>query len=160
LLHNHVLHRGFLALGRLAAALLVAGCILTLAACGQPSGQINVVQSTDLAQTTQIEIAEMVTEPQTDYKHRLTITDTSSIHEVVMALDRDLPLGPRARCQGQFRLRFHLATNQVQEFEYYCEGGVSFLRGGQAFWQGQQVEPPAEFDQLIQRLLAAQPGGG
>lgn len=159
-MNSRALHRRPVGLDLLVTALLVAGCMVVLAACGQPSGRINVVQVADLAQTTQLEIAELVTEPQMDYVHRLTITDASSIHQLTTALDRDLPLGPRARCLGQFRLRFYLATGQVQEFEYYCEGGVSFLRGGQTFWRGQQVEPPAEFDQLIQHLLTTLPGGG
>ncbi|MSP12521.1 MAG: hypothetical protein EXR62_06140 [Chloroflexi bacterium] len=138
--------------------LLVVGCTGPPGISGQSGGSLNVAQAANLAQTTQLEIAERAKAPQTGFTPRLTITDKPTISQLVAALDKNLPWGPLARCLGQFRLSFRLASGQVQEFEYFCEGaanpGASFLRGSQPFWQGQQVQPPAEFEQSIQRLLS------
>ena len=66
--------------------------------------------------------------------------------------DKPLPLVPRARCLGQYRLRFHLADGKVQAFECFRQGGRSFLRGDQPFWRRMAMVPPAEFDQAVQSL--------
>jgi hypothetical protein len=132
-------------------------CAIVLVACAARSSQVNVVRSAGLAETTSLEIAELVTEPNTDYVDRLTVTDADTLLELVGTLDKDLPLGPRARCLGQYRLRFHLQSGQVEEFEYFCQE-APFLRGSQAFWAEKQVEPPAEFVTALRDLLAAVTG--
>ena len=138
------------------ATYLFAAALLALivgVACS--AAGVNVVKETYLDQTTALEIAERRDEQAGAFQPLITLADEVSIRQVVSLLDKRLPLGPRARCLGRYRLRFQLEPGQVIEFEYYCQEGPSFLRGGQAFWQGQQIEPPAEFDELVQRLLTA-----
>ncbi|MBM4460598.1 MAG: hypothetical protein FJ011_23035 [Chloroflexi bacterium] len=151
------LRRGRAAWPGVAITLLALGSLLAAAGCQGTAGQINVMAAADLSKATQLTIAEQVSPGQTNYAPRLTITNEPTIRQLVNLLDRGLSLGPNARCQGQFRLRFSLATGGMQEFEYFCESGASFLRGDQAFWQGQQVTPPAQFDDVIRGLLAAAP---
>ena len=138
--------------GRLALGLLLIWSI-GIAGCVPSRRTINVSKQASLAQISQLEIAELVIEPQTHYEHRLTVTDPSVLSRLTDALDADLPLGPMAECLAQYRLSFALATGAVQELDYYCEGGTSFLRGAQAFWSEQQVQPPAEFDSTMSDLL-------
>lgn len=145
--------------GRLSplGALLVLGLLLSWAIgiCGCMSlhRTINVSKQAGLAQASRLEIAELVIEPQAHYEHRLTVTDLAVLRRLNVALDADLRLGPLADCLAQYRLRFVLATGDVQAVDYYCEGGMSFLTGAQAFWSGQQVKPPAEFDAALSNLL-------
>jgi len=151
------LRRGRAASPGAAIMLLALGSLLAAAGCQGTAGQVNVVRAANLTQATQLTIAEQVSPGQTNYAPRLTVADEPTIRQLVSLLDRGLSLGPIARCLWQFRLRFSLATGGAQEFEYFCEGGASFLRGDQAFWQGQQVTPPAQFDDLLRGLLAAAP---
>ena len=133
-----------------AAALLA---LIVSVGCGAGSSAVNVAEETDLDQATVIEIAERAGEEASTFHPLVTVADEESIQQVVALLDNRLPLGPRARCLGRYRLRFQLEAGQAVEFEYYCQEGASFLRGDQVFWKGQQIEPPVELDQLIQHLL-------
>ena len=84
------------------------------------------------------------------------ITDPKVIDQIVAALDRELPLGPLARCSTAHMLRFHLDDGTVQSIGYGCDPeNPSTLRGGQSFWGGQQVEAPGEFNELLQTQLAS-----
>lgn len=139
-------------LRRWAMLLMIAGCVAMLTGC--QAGGVNVVREASLSRATQLEILEQSGNPPTGYVSRRTISDQTAVQRVVIMLDRRLSFGPRARCLGQYLLRFRTADGQVQEFEYFCLGGTSFLRGEQPFWQGKQVVPPAEFGALIQSLLA------
>jgi serpin B len=143
-----------------------------LSGCGPAAGPaaaapINVVEQARLEQTVAIEIwarTSMVggetDTPKDEYTPRLEITDPSVIEQIVAALDVDLEPGPLAECTSAYQLRFRLADDTVQEFAYSCEtGGASFLRGEQAFWNGQQITPPARFDHLIQEQLASTAAG-
>lgn len=118
---------------------------------------INVSKQAGLAQVSRLEIAELVMEPEAHYEHRLTVTDPSILSRLADALDTDLPLVPLLDCPAEYRLSFVLATGEVQEMGYYCQEGPSFLNGTQAFWSGQQVEPPAEFDAAMSDLLKTLP---
>lgn len=142
--------------------LLIVSCIVLTNACQSSpptispaggEGGVNVAREAALAGTTKLEILEQSGNAPTDYKLQATIADRTTIAAVVAALDRPLALGPRARCIGKYILRFTVA-GETQEFEYFCQDGTSFLRGGQSFWQGMQVQPSGEFDQLIIRLAA------
>jgi hypothetical protein len=149
---GRLIHRaGVLALGLLLiGAMAVAGCV-------SGGRTVNVSKQAGLAQVSQMEIAELVIEPRADYEHRLTVTDPSILNRLTTALDADLPLGPLAECMAKYRLSFALATGEEQAFDYYCEGGASFLRGAQAFWSEQQVQPPADFDAAMSELLKTLP---
>lgn len=115
------------------------------------NGLVNVVQAAGLDQTTQLEIMQIA--PTGQASAGRVLTEAASIQPFIAALNQELPLRPRSRCLGQYRLRFHLTNGQIQEFEYYCQGDASFLRGDQAFWAGQEIESPAEFDRLVKRWL-------
>lgn len=104
-----------------------------------------------------MEIAELATEPQAHYEPRLTISDPSVLGRLAAALDTDLPLSPLLDCPAEYRLSLVLQTGEVQELSYYCLEGPSFLHGAQAFWSGQGVQPPAEFDAAMSDLLESLP---
>jgi hypothetical protein len=123
----------------------MAGCLT--------SRTINIAKEAGLAQITRLEIAELVREPSTHYVSRLTVAEPATLAQISAALDRAAPLGPLAECLSQYQLSFTPAAGEVQVLQYSCEGGESFLRGAQGFWRGQQARPPAEFDELMHRLL-------
>lgn len=142
---------GLLALGLLLIwSTAISGCVLS-------RRTINVGKQAGLAQVSRLEIAELVIEPEAHYEHRLTVTDPSVLRRLTAALDTDLPLVPLLDCPAEYRLTFVLATGEAQEFGYYCQEGPAFLYGTQAFWSGQQVEPPAEFDAAMSDLLKTLP---
>lgn len=136
----------------LAVATLVAVSALTVACqsiSGQGSGRVNVAQAAGLAQTVRIEITDAGYGPSTRASPRV-LTDQPTIQAIVQTLDRPLPLQAPAACLPQYRLRFHLSSGRDEDFRYLCQGGVAILGGDQAFWQGQQIEAPAELDRLLQ----------
>ncbi|HAL62666.1 MAG TPA: hypothetical protein DCP08_09720 [Chloroflexi bacterium] len=148
-IHNTVLVTVALATG---AVLLMIGC----AAPPETGGNlINVVKEAGLSDTVEIEIAELAGDAELGYLHRVTITDSQILDQIIAALNQDLQLGPRARCPARYELRFHLGDGTVQEFSYSCDNGPSFLHGGQDFWQVQDIQPPARFDELILEALAS-----
>jgi hypothetical protein len=147
---------GFRRLARLywTAVALIAGSAVVLAACQVGIGGINVVQEANLAATTAVEVSEQANKPGMDRLRQGAITDPATIEQIVKALDRRLPPGPLAECIPQYRLRFRLADGRAEDLYYFCEGGASFLRGNQPFWKEQQIRPPAEFDELMQKAVA------
>jgi hypothetical protein len=116
---------------------------------------INVVTLAGLANTIQVEILELDA-ISGSYVHRAVVGQPSFVAQAVSALNVNLVLIPRVRRPAQYVLRFMLRDGSVQEFGYTAEQ-TSFLRGDQDFWQGQDVEPPAQFGALIQEWLAAAP---
>jgi hypothetical protein len=140
--------------GWLALALLVAGGLTGLAGCHPGFDGINIAREANLAATTAVEISEQANKPGMDRLRQGTITDPATIAQLVKALDRRLPLGPLAECLPRYRLRFRLADGRAEDLDYFCEGGASFLRGSQSFWKQQEIQPPAEFDELMQRVVA------
>jgi hypothetical protein len=130
------------------------GSAMIMAACQPGPSWINVVRETGLATTTRIEILKSTSDAPTDFVLMTAISDSATIQELVKDLNRRSMLGPPAACLPQYRLRFRLADGQVEEFDYYCEDGTSFLRGSQLFWHMQEIQPPTEFDLLMARLVA------
>jgi len=143
------------------AGVLGLGLLLILAiavgGCVSSRRTINVSKQAGLDQVSRLEISELVIEPEGHYEHRLTVTDPSVLSRLTVALDSDLPLVPLLDCPAEYRLTFVLATGEAQELGYYCQEGPSFLHGTQAFWSGQQVQPPAEFDAAMSDLLKTLP---
>ena len=150
----HVGRWEFGLLCRWVVPLLIAAGPLLLAGCGAGQGGLNVAREAKLSGAVRLEIRERDESSLTSYATRGDVAEQAAIQKAATLLDRPLPLGPRARCLGQYQLRFHFADGKVQEFEYFCQDGTSFLRGDQSFWQGKQIEPSAEFDQAIRSLLA------
>jgi hypothetical protein len=138
----------------MALAMLLATDVVLLAACQTGLGGIDVAREARLASTTAIEISEQANKPGMDRLRQGAVTDPATIDQLVKSLDRRLPLGPLTECLPQYRLRFRLADGTTEEFGYFCEGGASFLGGSQPFWKSQQIQPPAEFDALMQRVVA------
>ena len=150
----HVGRWEFGLLCRWVVPLLIAAGPVLLAGCGAGQGGLNVARVAKLSGAVRLEIRERDESSLTSYATRGDVAEQEAIQKAATLLDRPLPLGPRARCLGQYQLRFHFADGKVQEFEYFCQDGTSFLRGDQSFWQGKQIEPSAEFDQAIRSLLA------
>jgi hypothetical protein len=148
---------GLIPSAQLLALGLLLSCAIGVCGCASSPRTVNVSEQARLAQASRLEIAELVAGPELHYVHRLTVTDPSVLSRLNVALGADLPLGPLAECLAQYRLSFVLATGEMQPLDYYCEGGTSFLRGTQAFWSGQQVQPPAEFDAVLSNLLPIPP---
>jgi hypothetical protein len=138
----------------MALALLLATGVALPAACQTALGGINVVRETGLTATTAVEISEQANRPGMDRLRQGTLTDPAAIEQLVKALDRRLPLRPLTECLSQYRLRFRLADGTSEDFGYFCESGSSFLRGSQPFWKQLQIQPPTEFDELMQRVVA------
>jgi len=138
----------------MAFALLLATSVTLMAACQAGLGGINVVREAGLGSTVAVEISEQANKPGMDRLRQGAISDPTTIEQLVKALDRRLPLGPLADCLPQYRLQFRLADGRAEEFGYFCEGGASFLQGSQPFWKQQQIQPPAEFDRLMQTVVA------
>lgn len=145
-------NRLLLSKGLLILGLLLMGALASSGCVSSPR-TVNVSERAGLAQASQLEIAELVIEPQAHYEHRLTVTDPSALRQLNAALDADLRLGPLVDCLAKYRLSFVLAGGEVQTLDYYCASGESFLTGAQAFWSGQLVKPPAEFDAAVSSLL-------
>jgi len=121
---------------------------------GQPvGGSINLVTVADLRQTTQIDVLRREDgndSTSVNFEELFTISDGETINSLVDALDKDLELSPPASCPALYTLIFHLADGRQHEFGYACEMvSPSFLRGGQAFWLGQDVIAPDIFNHLI-----------
>ena len=149
------------------AALLITSCG-PVTPVDEPvqDGKVNLVEQAGLDQTIAIGIAILTGGMSGEsgaeapgYVSQLTITDPGLVDQIVAALDTVLELGPKARCPNGYELDFHLEDGTVQTFGYACgPGGPAFLRGGQDFWQGQQVTPPDLFNTLVQEQLASTSG--
>jgi hypothetical protein len=141
--------RGWTILG-----LLMTSTVMLVAACQTGLGGVNVVREAGLASTVAVEIHEQANKPGMDRLRQGVITDPAMIGQMVKALDQRLPLGPLAQCPPDYRLRFRLADGGAEDFDYFCQGGASFLRGSQPFWRQREIQPPAEFDELMQRVVS------
>jgi len=135
--------------------------------------EVNVVAQAGLTQTVKIEIFETVIEtvtPEAEGRpevveaqtfHRLTITDSETIGQIVAALNTVLPLGPRTRVPTPYVLQFHLEDGTMKSLGYASGGeNPAILRCDQLrCFDEQDAEPPAEFEALIEELLAAETAG-
>jgi hypothetical protein len=120
--------------------------------------RVNPVEEADLSGTSQIEILELDLDSNSathgEYVVRMTVDGPELVDQMVAALDRDLAVAPKLACIPEYALRFQKEDGSVEEFGYSC-GGASFLRGEQAFWQGQDFFPAEAFDALVGEQLAA-----
>jgi hypothetical protein len=123
----------------------------------------NLADQAGLAATVRIEVYETVSLEVADSPgaveapavHRLTITVSPVIAQIVAALDTDLTLDPRARVPTPYALEFHLDDGTVQSLGYAITAeNAGILRGEQGLFRGQDAEPPVEFETLIGGLLA------
>ena len=132
-------------------AFILAACAGTL---GSEAGTINVVQAAGLEDTESIELVSLP-EPGSEGKPELvgSIDDQTEVHAMMQSLDRDLPLEPGVLCVEHYKLRFVQPDGSAVEMGYRCDPETVFLRGDQAFWNGQQIHPPPEFREQVQRNL-------
>ena len=123
----------------------------------QNGASINLAALADLDQTTSIDVLRREDGDDCTSANCVdlfTITDTETINSLVQALDRDLYLRPRDQCPALYLLVFHLTDGRQHEIGYACEmASPSFLRGGQVFWQGQDVIAPDSFNRVISAYL-------
>jgi hypothetical protein len=129
---------------------------------------VNVVEQAGLAATVGIEMYESVSSEVADSPgvveahavHRLTISDSQVIAQIIAALDTDLMLGPKARLPTPYVLEFHLDDGTVQSLGYAITGEEpGILRGEQGLFRGQDAQPPVEFENVIGQLLASADDG-
>lgn len=85
----------------------------------------------------------------------IPITEPGLVAEMVAELDDDLPLRPRAQCAPLYALGFVRSDGETVEFEYACGEGPIVLRGEQAFFDGRDVHPSLQFDELIASRLGS-----
>ena len=139
-----------MALGLVLAAVTANACALA------PGRRINPVEQAGLRDTVKIEVVELNTwEPGDEpYVHRLIIVDPQVLDELLSALDTDLRIALKVQCIPEYQLRFHLEDGTAQTFGYSCHGAI-FIRGEQDFWQGEDYDPPEQFDTLLREQLAA-----
>jgi hypothetical protein len=135
--------------------------------------EVNVVAQAGLTETIKIEIYETVSKtvtPEAEGRpavieaqtfHRLAITDSATIGQIIAALDTVVPLGARAAVPTPYVLQFQLKDGGMRSLGYASGGGnPAILRvDGLRCFDGQDAEPPAEFEALIGELLAPQAEG-
>jgi len=135
--------------------------------------EVNIVAQAGLTQTVEIEIFETVSKmvtPEAEGRpgvieaqtfHRLTITNSETIGQIIAALDTVVPLDPRADMPMPYVLQFHLKDGTIKSLGYASgKGNPAILRVDQLrCFDRQDAEPPAEFEALIGELLAAEAEG-
>ncbi len=115
---------------------------------------LNLAAEAGLSGTVEIEILALAKGSLLENTTLLTISDPSLIAQIVSYLDRDLELKPRARCIAHYTLRFNLSDGDALEFGLGCDAqSLSFIRGGQGFWEGREITPPAALIDLLLGLL-------
>ena len=108
---------------------------------------INVAEQLELVRTVEIEVVS-----------RLTTEDPQVIERIVAALDREHEFVTRACFNTKFELQFRLDDGTVQILLFGSEGdNPTVLRGEPYIWEDRDIRPSADFDALIETLLASAP---
>jgi hypothetical protein len=125
-----------------------------------------------LAQTTTLDILELNVEPSDKlYSHLMTIADEKILDRIITALDVPIWAFSQEDCTTRYRLRFHLADDRVEQFDYHirwdrwthfdfgetCHPNQdSILRGDQELLAPVDGgKPPGTFDALIREQIAS-----
>lgn len=132
---------------------------------------VNVVQEAGLYQTVALEILELnKKQPTRSYSHLITIKDKHTLDQIATALDAIIWASGQEDCIPSYKLLFHLADSNVQEFNYHLRwdrmtsfdyGNVchpnqdSSLRWEQEFLDGDGGNPPGVFDVLIKAQITS-----
>jgi len=138
---------------------LATGCLFPLIEpvaeeADRAAATLNLVAAAHLSRTIAVEILERDETMPAFYVYRQTITDPAIIAQLVTALDVKLPGEGHVQCPAFYKLRFQLADGTSQEIAYACEHATpAFLHGTQAFWEGQAVIAPDEFNRVIEAQL-------
>ena len=117
--------------------------------------EVNIVAQAELTQTVKIEGYETVSKtvtPGAEEKpavieaqtfHRLTITDSETIGQIIAALDTVVPLGAQAGVPTPYVLQFQLKDGRMRSLGYASGGGIpAILRvGGLRCFDRQDAEP-------------------
>ena len=117
--------------------------------------EVNVVAQAGMTQTVKVEINETVREtatPEAEGRpgvieaqtfHRLTITDSETIGQIIAALDTVVPLGAQAGVPTPYVLQFQLKDGRMRSLGYASGGGIpAILRvGGLRCFDRQDAEP-------------------
>jgi putative hemolysin len=113
---------------------------------------VNVAEALELARTVEIEILEISVEDVS----RLTTDDPQVIEQIVVALDREYEFVTRAGFHPPFEMQFRLDDGTVQILHFGGQGdNPTVLRGDPGIWEGRDIRPSADFDALIETLLAS-----
>ena len=113
---------------------------------------VNVAEVLELARTVEIEILEISVEDVS----RLTTDDPQVIEQIVVALDSEYEFVTRAGFHPPFEMQFRLDDGTVQILHFGSQGdNPTVLRGAPGIWEGRDIRPSADFDALIETLLAS-----
>jgi len=113
---------------------------------------VNVTDALELVRTVEIEILEISVEDIS----RLTTDDPKVIEQIVAALDREYEFVGRAGFHPPFKMQFRLDDGTMQILHFGAQGdNPSVLRGDPGIWEGRDIRPSADFDTLIETLLAS-----
>lgn len=113
---------------------------------------INVADALELARTVEIDILEMSVEDVS----RLTTDDPKVIERIVATLDREYQFVGRAGFHPPLEMRFGLDDGTVQILHFGGQGdNPTVLRREPGIWEGRDIRPSADFDALIEALLAS-----
>ncbi len=137
--------------------LLILGAVIVSACTLAQGARINPVEQASLRDTVKIEVMEFDpdrAEGASPYVQLLTITDTQVLDPLLDALDTNLRVALKVACIPEYELYFHLQDGTVHEFGYSCHG-ATFIRGKQGFLEGEDYDPPKQFNALLQEQLAA-----
>jgi hypothetical protein len=128
-----------------------------LAACGIVSTDVNIVRLAGLTGTSQIDVFQFDSEAgSAPYVLKLSVTDDATIGRIIAALDTELRTTLKVECIPEYELIFHLPDTSQETFGYTCDpDGPSFIRGDQAFLDGEDYAVPEEFDEIFLELIAA-----
>ena len=111
-----------------------------------------VADALELARTVEIEILEISPEDIS----RLTTDDPKVIEQIVAALDREYRFVGRAGLHPPFKMQFRLDDGTMQILHFGAQGdNPTVLRGHPGIWEGRDIRPSADFDTLIETLLAS-----
>ena len=119
----------------------------------QIEASLNLVSLADLDQTARIEVLRRDNGSDSTsayFEELFTITDMETIRTMVASLNKEINLRPPAQCPALYTLVFYLTDGRQLEFGYACDmASPSFLRGGQVYWQGQDVIAPDTFNRVL-----------
>jgi hypothetical protein len=119
---------------------------------------INLIELADLDQTKQIKVMRRLAGSDctsTECEELFVLSDQEIIQDMIDALDEELDLQPRTGWPASYTLIFQLRDGRQCEIDFVSEMGTpSFFRGGQSFWQEQDVVTPDAFNRLFAAQLA------
>ena len=124
---------------------------------GTPLPTINIAQAAGLHSVTALVIAPASTS--TSSSSSMRVDDPAKVSALVQALNGPTSLQPPVNCKTLYSITFEMPDRTVS-FDYACQGDGSLVRGGQAFFRGEDGIVPGTFSRQIGRIFASRPFPG